>query len=392
MGRPTLPIGSYGEIYTKQLDTGRWMARAQFRHSDGVTRPLKRHGETKGAAVAALRKAAAELSGDALAGIITKSMRVHELADVWFAEQERLAAQGSKQMSSVDQYRDHWRRHIEPALGQRQVSECTVSAIHRFLVKLAETSPSTAVMCRKVLSGMLGFAVIHKALPTNPVRDAGRIERKPKREVRALESAQILDWLSKLDDSEYARARDLPDLSRFLLATGVRIGEALAVGWDEVDLRAGAVTFAWHMVYEKGKGTQRKPSTKSKRDHGLDLPSWAVSMLKRRKLLTGGQGPVFPHPTAGTWRDPREVGKALREVRGKAGYPWLTSHSLGRKTVATILDEGGATAREIADQLNHARPSMTQDVYMARRRPTTRQAAILEQVFPTDPGPETGTG
>lgn len=381
MGRPPLPVGSHGEIYTTQLAHGPWMARAQFRHSDGKARPVKRHGPSRVKAIRALQKAMTELAGDALSGEVTRTMRLHQLAALWFAEQDRLAAQGSKQMSSVDQYRDHYRRHIEKAMGDLQVQECTVSAVHRFLTKLAESSSSTAVMCRKVLSGMLGFAVIHKALPSNPVRDAGKIERTPKRTVRALEAEQVLDWLAKLDESEHARTWDLPDLSRFLLATGVRIGEALAVDWSSVDVSAGTVDIAWRMVYLKGRGVQRLSSTKTGRGVLLDLPSWGVSMLELRKLLTGGAGSVFPHPTAGTWRDPREVGKALRAVRGDLGYPWLTSHSLGRKTVATLLDEGGATAREIADQLNHARPSMTQDVYMARKRKTSRQASILDSAL-----------
>ena len=38
-----------------------------------------------------------------------------------------------------------------------------------------------------------------------------------------------------------------------------------------------------------------------------------------------------------------------------------------RKTVATMLDRQGLSARTIADQLGHARISMTQDVYMGRR-------------------------
>ena len=38
-----------------------------------------------------------------------------------------------------------------------------------------------------------------------------------------------------------------------------------------------------------------------------------------------------------------------------------------RKTVATLLDAGGLSARIIADQLGHSRISMTQDVYLGRR-------------------------
>ena len=51
---------------------------------------------------------------------------------------------------------------------------------------------------------------------------------------------------------------------------------------------------------------------------------------------------------------------------------WITSHAF-RKTAATILDEAALSARLVEDQLGHCRPSMTQDVYMGRRRWTRRR-------------------
>jgi integrase len=103
-------------------------------------------------------------------------------------------------------------------------------------------------------------------------------------------------------------------------------------------------------------------------------------MLKRRWLAMGrpSVGPVFPD-SLGRWRDPKAAGKAIRKVRGDAGYEWLTSHSLGRKTVATLLDEAGVTARKIAGQLGQSRVSITQDHCMKRRSANTEQAAILDR-------------
>jgi len=48
-----------------------------------------------------------------------------------------------------------------------------------------------------------------------------------------------------------------------------------------------------------------------------------------------------------------------RFERGRA-FAWVVSHTY-RKTVATFLDGDGPTARTIADQLGHARISITQD-------------------------------
>jgi len=55
----------------------------------------------------------------------------------------------------------------------------------------------------------------------------------------------------------------------------------------------------------------------------------------------------------------------------------VTSHDF-RKTTATLLDDAGLSARLIADQLGHARPSMTQDVYMGRKAVDVRASEALE--------------
>jgi integrase len=57
-----------------------------------------------------------------------------------------------------------------------------------------------------------------------------------KRPVRALTDDERTHLLAKIDIDERAVSRDLPDLFRFLMATGCRIGEALAVHWCDVDL------------------------------------------------------------------------------------------------------------------------------------------------------------
>jgi integrase len=73
-------------------------------------------------------------------------------------------------------------------------------------------------------------------------------------------------------------------------------------------------------------------------------------------------------------------------IAGEASTPtaadamaWITSHAF-RKTTATILDDAGQTARQIADQLGHARPSLTQDVYMGRKAKNPAAADAMETI------------
>src|SRR4030095_8803656 len=67
----------------------------------------------------------------------------------------------------------------------------------------------------------------------------------------------------------------------------------------------------------------------------------------------------------------------LRNALNAAGFEWVTSHTFQR-TVGTLMDQSGLTARAAADRLGHSHPSLTQDVYYGRRIVNTGAADVLE--------------
>lgn len=73
----------------------------------------------------------------------------------------------------------------------------------------------------------------------------------------------------------------------------------------------------------------------------------------------------------------------LRVIFDRAGYPGITSHTF-RRTVATLMDDAGLSARAAADQLGHAKVSMTQDSYFGRKLAATGAAGVLEAVHQSD--------
>jgi integrase len=62
----------------------------------------------------------------------------------------------------------------------------------------------------------------------------------------------------------------------------------------------------------------------------------------------------------------------------------MTSHRF-RKTAATLLNDGGLTVREVADQLGHRRVSITQDVYFGRGAGSRRAAKVLDAIGKIEP-------
>lgn len=250
------------------------------------------------------------------------------------------------------------------------------------LAAIKDKTVSGARTAKIVISGLMRLAAQHGAVTINPVRETARIEGTPRRKPRALTAEERQQWLAALEASEPARLWDLPDLSLMMLATGCRIGECLAIGWDEVDFEEATVDVRWRLVRRTGVGLLRMPSTKSGKsgERLIPLPSWAVMMLKRRRLAIASQvQPVFPDSLGG-WRDPSNVRRVWRQVRDEAQMEGLVSHML-RKIVASFLDDADVPTRKISDQLGHAKVSMTQDRYLGRKLTDRQTADALEKLM-----------
>ncbi|ADB31176.1 integrase family protein [Kribbella flavida DSM 17836] len=387
MARPPLPIGTWGKIRTKVTatdDRGRPTkaeAIAKFRDFDGRTRVVQANGRTPNDASNRLRQKLKERSEKARGGELTGLHRFAEAADLWIVKFEGMVESGSRSAGSLDTYRRQLTNHVLPALGQVRLAEATTPLIDKVIAAIkADAGAPTAKTCRSLISGVMGLAVRYGALTANPVREVERIEVGRKKKPRALTAEEIVAWLAKLRADEKAVRKDLPDLSMFMLATGVRIGEALALMWDQVDFAAGQVEITHTVIRVKGQGLLRKPTKSHAGERLLGLPLTTVELLRRRFTVRGRLDmPIFPDSLGGL-RDPTNVRRDIRDARGDDALAWITSHSF-RKTIATMLDDGEFTAREIADQLGHARPSMTQDVYMGRKLRNPRAASAIDAVL-----------
>ncbi|WP_223839408.1 site-specific integrase [Saccharopolyspora pogona] len=247
-------------------------------------------------------------------------------------------------------------------------------------------SVDSARTVRNILSGICGLAVRYKAMQVNPVRDMAPLEGRRKAS-RSLEADEMKDLLRKLDSSEVAIRHDLPDLARWYAGTGFRTGEALAVHWHHLDLDTGTVDWAGNLIRAKGTGNMINDGKTDVSERAIALPTWLVVMLRERRVRLAGRfgiepdqlaGPVFPN-TQGGLRDKHNTLARWRDFRSDAGYPWVTFRTF-RRSVATVLDDAGLTARDIADQLGHSKVSTTQDVYMGRRVKSRKAAEALSRV------------
>lgn len=154
------------------------------------------------------------------------------------------------------------------------------------------------------------------------------------RQMRCLEP----DEIAKLLD----HAEEWYPLFATLLFTGLRISEARALRWEDVDLDEG-------LLYVKIGKTEAA-------HRSIMVIDALQSILRAWKLKQeAGAELVFPYPY-------RTIHGALRRTEDAAGLPHFTLHEL-RHTFASILISSGEQPMLVAKQMGHKTPDITLKVY-----------------------------
>ena len=371
------------DVTDKQLSAWKrkqplWRARARYRFGSGKLRQVERFGVSEANARNLLQAALTTLVEST--GTDTKTTtKLSALADRFLASKADLAPR------SVEAYTHTVERVIKPRIGDLSVGEATTDTLQRFLdgVRL-DKGAGTAKAARAVLSGMMGLAARSNAIQVNPVREVDRITKKATG-ARPIPLDELAPILEAVRGDEKLLQLDMVDLIEFVAGTGTRISEAVAVAWDDVNLAAGTVTIRANVVRATGRGVIRQDHSKT--DAGtrtITLPGALVGILGDRRVRSGPNphGLVFP-TVLGNIRDPRNTARDWADARKRLSIDDYTFHSF-RKTVATALDQAGLSARDIAEYLGHADPSLTMGVYMSKMVGGSRASSALDGVLRRD--------
>ncbi|NGN84814.1 tyrosine-type recombinase/integrase [Arthrobacter silviterrae] len=317
--------------------------------------------------------------------VISPDMVISELAKFWWLEFEDLG----RAANTRRRYREIIDTYILPGVGNLTIREANDSTLDKFLKGVrTKHGNATAKMSKTLLSGMMSLATRHGAAPANPLREVARIPTGTK-EVRAL----TIDEVAKLRHDVYRwqqptgrqnglHEKDILDVVDIMLATGARIGEALAIRWSDVDLAAEkpTVTIQGTIIDVRGKNglrIQDHPKSANSRQRYF-LPLFAVEMLRRRQADPVRQNAldlVFPSSTL-TIRDPNGFRKQWREARKAAGFDWVTPHTF-RKSVGTILANTQGMAAATA-QLGHSSELITRKHYVQKTHEAPDNTEVLQ--------------
>lgn len=232
---------------------------------------------------------------------------------------------------------------------------------------------------------MLTLAVQHDALRTNPVREV-RLPASKQKPVQALSVDEVTVLRKALrswadDPTGHKRSTDIPDAVDLMLATGMRVGEVLALRWSDVDLgEQPTVTVSGTLTYSRGKGLRRQPRTKTEAGHRIiPLPAFAVDVLLRRSVeaVPTETNAVFASGR-GTYLWPNNVRRTLRTALADVeALHGVSPHTL-RRSVATLVD-AEATLEQAAAVLGHSGTQVTAKHYVAKAAQAPDVTEILNR-------------
>ncbi len=274
-------------------------------------------------------------------------------------------------------YQDLLDRHVRPTLGALRLRQLDPSHLAGLYAALRERGLRREPWrVHRLLHRACAVGVRWGWLASNP---AAAVEAPPYQPARrpAWTLAEAQAFLAG------TQAHRLGPLWAFLLTTGCRLGEALALRWSDVDLAQGTVHLQRTGTYLGGRWVEGAPKTRAG-ERVVHLPPAGAQALRRQRaqqarwrLQAGGAWQAGDYVFTGQQGQPvrgNVVARELRQACIRLGLVPQPPHGL-RHCHASLLLAQGTALPAVSRRLGHAHPGITAQVYAHALPGQDRQVA-----------------
>lgn len=290
---------------------------------------------------------------------------LEEWSRIWF---ESFCVASVKEYTR-NSYQNYFDRYILPNLGGMKIKDISTVSCQQFLMKMYTSgrtrnvekkgnglSAKTVKDIKIALQTCLQKAEDEGLIDTNPCRKVQLPKDAPK-EMQTLKANELSAFMNEARDSGWYEFYILE------ITTGLRLGEILALTWDDLDIKNKTISVNKQVQRIKSELKITTPKTASSiRTVALcdECFNQLILLRSRQRLDTKL---IFPSPITGGLRDPSSVTRKLHRMQKRAGVPQIRFHDL-RHSFATLSLEQGMDIKTVSHILGHTDAGFTMNTYM----------------------------
>ncbi|WP_195935724.1 site-specific integrase [Lactococcus lactis] len=301
------------------------------------------------------------------------------LALSWF-ESYKLTVKAN----SIRVANNYIKSYILPELGSYRVDRITPMLLQTIVNKWAKNANTAEIVngrrekgkCKdyklllNFIKRIMSYGIQLGTLVDNPANQVipPKLKTRTNNKIKYLDNEELKQFLNYLDTLEHTTDNKMRiTLYRFLLATGLRIGEALALSWSDVDFLDKSVSVNKTIVQTVDKKERIQDSPKTvESDRLVTLDISTISLLKEWKkrqnsnVIALNDSLIFScNEHAYTYAS--EVLRLKTHFK-RAGVPNVGFHGF-RHTHASLLMNNDVNPKEIQKRLGHTKIATTLDTY-----------------------------
>lgn len=367
-----------GEGYIGKTKDGKWTARIQYGVSiDGKQKIKAFYGKTQ-------KEVRQKLKEFQNGGDVAKPDGSLACFGEYIIKWYNLYKKNSVKATTYDRREALMQNHIIPKIGHIQMRSLNIDHLQEFFNYMYNCKFSDDYMkkAKQLINGCLAYAEVKGDIKKNLVSDALIIPKSlsvPK-DIVVLDEEEIQKFVAEATRT-YKNGKPVYRYGqglKFILYTGLRIGEALNLKWEDIDLKRCVVEVRGNLIAVKNRNKKNEndnnyilipdSSVKTKNSvREVELCNSAIDALRELRIIqqpARNSERIFATAN-GQINNRRNLQSNISSIIKKAEIKVtrFSIHSL-RHTFASMLFRRGVDVKAVSELLGHSNVTFTYNRYI----------------------------